>query len=295
VTQAGTVSVLARASRWATAVAILTILAVPLKAQWKTPNKPGTPLTHIDLNAPAPRSTDGKPDFSGLWGLGPVPGTMMPAGERLPVESLPPDVSRASSNQLALGVPTTDEAKAIVQARAARLFRDNPRSQCRPMGIMQLHTMGTPVKVIQLPAEMVLLYESNFERRQIFTDGRRPPEDPQPFWNGYSVGRWEGDTLVVETTGFRDDGWLDMTGTPLSDAARITERFTRPSLARMYIDVTIEDRKTFLRPFTVRVSLALRPDDELIETVCLENQKFGPEPGTDRSIPGPLIHGTSAR
>jgi len=294
-TQPGNVSAAARASLWTTAMAVVTILAVPLAAQWKTPNKPGTLLTHIDLDAPPPRGADGKPDFSGLWGLSPVPGTMTPVGERLPVEALPKDVSRASQNQLALGVPITDTAKAIVAARAARDFRDNPRSQCRPMGIMQLHTMGTPVKIIHLPTEVVLLYESNFERREIFTDGRRPPEDPQPFWNGYSVGRWEGDRLVVETTGFRDDGWLDMTGTPLSDAARITERFSRPSLARMYIDATIEDPKTFRRPFTVRVSLALRPDDELIETVCLENQKFGPEPGTDRSIPGPLIPRTSAQ
>ena len=275
------------------AAAVLAIAAAPVTAQWKTPYRPGTPLTAIDLNAPAPRTFDGKPDFSGLWGLGPVPGTMVPVGERLPFEDLPPGVSRAAQNDIALGVPMTDEALAIVKARAARDFRDNPRSQCRPMGIMQLHTLGPPVKIFQLSTELALLYESNFERREIFLDGRRTPDDAQPFWNGYSVGRWDGDTLIVETTGFREDGWLDMTGTPLSDAARITERFTRPSLARMHIDVTVEDPRTFRRPFTVRVSLALRPDDELIEAVCLENQKFGPEPGTDRSIPGPLSSKTA--
>jgi hypothetical protein len=201
---------------------------------------------------------------------------------------MPPDVSRAAQTNIALGVPMTDEARAIIAARAARDFRDNPRSQCRPMGIMQLHTTATPVKMFQLPTELVLLYESNFERREIFTDGRRPTADVQPFWNGYSRGHWDGDALIVETTGFRDDGWLDMSGTPFSAQARITERFTRPSLARMHIDVTIDDRRMFLRPFTVRQSLVLRPDDELIEAVCLENQKFGPQPGTDRSTPGPL-------
>jgi hypothetical protein len=268
--------------QWAVAIAVLTVAELAASAQWKTPNKAGTPLTRIDLNTPAPRAANGKPDFSGLWGFGPVSGSIVPDGERALFDPLPLSVSRAASTNVAVGVPMTDDGEAIVKARAARAFRDNPRSQCRPMGIMQLHTLAAPVKVIQLPTELVMLYEGNFERREIFTDGRRVPPDVQPFWNGYSVGRWDGDTLVVETTGFRDGGWLDMTGTPLSGDARITERFTRPSLARLQIDVTVEDLKTFVRPFTVRVNLVLRPDDELIEAVCLENQKFGPDPGTDR-------------
>jgi hypothetical protein len=246
-------------------------------AQWKTPNAPGVARIEIDLNAPPPRTADGKPDFSGIWALGPVPGSVLPYGDRIPFTTLPPRVSRATSSNIALGVPMTDAAEAIVRARAAREFRDNPRSQCQPMGIVQLHTMGPPVKIIQTASELALLYEGNFERREIFLDGRTyPGPRAQPFFNGYSVGRWEGETLVVETKGFRDGGWMDMTGTPLSDAATITERFRRPSLGGVEIDVTIDDPKNYLRPFTVRVTYRLRPDDELIEAVCLENQRFGP-------------------
>jgi hypothetical protein len=259
-------------------------------AQWRTPNKAGTIRTEIDPNAPAPRTRDGRPDFSGLFSPGPVTGSDLPYGAPVPFTNLPPRVSRASGSNIALGVPMTEAAEAILKARAARDFRDNPRSQCRPMGIVQLHTMGAPVKFLQTPDQLTLLYEANFERREIFLDGRAlPGPNAQPFWNGYSVGKWDDDTLVVETSGFRDGGWLDMTGTPSSDAMRITERFRRVSLGGIEIDITIDDPKTFLRSFTVRQTYRLRLDDELIEAVCLENQKFGPEPGSDRSGPGSLL------
>jgi hypothetical protein len=112
--------------------------------------------------------------------------------------------------------------------------------------------------------------------RQIFTDGRSiPTDDPQPWWYGYSVGRWEDDTLVVETAGFRDDGWLDVFGTPLTNAAKVTERIRRPSYGRMEIDVTVDDPKVYTRPWTVRVNQKIMPDQELLEFVCLENQRFG--------------------
>jgi len=272
-----------------TCIALLGLLlvAAPAAAQWKTPNKPGTVTTEIDPDAPAPRTPEDRPDFSGIFSPGPVAGAALPVGAPVPFTNLPPRVSRASSNYIALGTPMTDAAEAIVKVRAARDFRDNPRSQCQPMGIVQLHTMGAPVKVLHTATQLTLLYEANFERREIFLDGRTPPgPDAQPFWNGYSVGTWDGDTLVVETTGFRDDGWLDMTGTPSSAAMRITERFRRPSLSGIEVDVTVDDPKMFRRPFTFRQTYRLRPDDELIEAVCLENQKFGPDPGTDRSQPG---------
>jgi hypothetical protein len=263
-----------------------------LAAQWKTPNKPGALRTEIDSGGSAPRTAEGKPDFSGIWAPGAPPGTSVTGNGVQPVRypSLPPGVSRATPNNIGLDVAKTDEALAIIKARADRFFRDNPRSQCQPMGIMQLHTQAVPVKIIQTSSQLVLLYEANFERREIFMDGRvYPGPNAQPFFNGYSAGHWDGDTLVVETQGFRDRGWLDATGTPISHTAMITERFRRPSLGLLEIDVRIDDAKTFLRPVNVRVSYSLRPDDELIELVCLENQKFGPDPGTDRSAPGSLI------
>ena len=135
---------------------------------------------------------------------GPVAGSELAYGAPVPFTNLPPRISRASSNNIALGVAMTDAAEAIVKARTARDFRDNPRSQCRPMGIVQLHTMGAPVKFLQTAGQLTLLYEANFERREIFLDGRSlPGPSAQPFWNGYSVGKWDGDTLVVETIGFR--------------------------------------------------------------------------------------------
>jgi hypothetical protein len=111
--------------------------------------------------------------------------------------------------------------------------------------------------------------------RQIFTDGRKvPDDDPQPWWYGYSVGHWDGDTLVVETSGFRDDQWLDVFGTPLTDAGKMTERFRRPTYGRMEIDVTIEDPKAYTKPWTVRVNQRIMPDQELLEFVCLENNRY---------------------
>jgi hypothetical protein len=144
------------------------------------------------------------------------------------------------------------------------------------MGLMQFHTQGAPRKVIQTPHVLVILYEASMGVRQIFVDGRTAPsDDPQPWWYGYSVGHWDGDTLVVATTGLRDDGWLDVYGTPLTDAGKITERFRRPSYGRMEIDVTIDDPKVYTKPWTVRVNQRIMPDQELLEFVCLENQRYG--------------------
>jgi hypothetical protein len=143
--------------------------------------------------------------------------------------------------------------------------------------IMQFQTQGMPRKLIQTPELIVILYEASMGIRQVFMDGRPPPEhDSQPWWYGYSVGRWEDDTLVVETSGLRDDGWLDVFGTPLTDAARLTERFRRVSYGRMEIDITVDDPKAYSSPWTVRVNQRLLPGEELIEFVCLENQRFTP-------------------
>ena len=177
----------------------------------------------------------------------------------------------------------TDQAIAIRQSRRDRFERDFPKSHCLPMGIVNQHLSVGPVKFIQVPGELVMLVEQNNERREIFMDGRTlPGPSAQPMWNGYSLGRWDDDTLVVTTTGFRDGQWLDTTGVPLTDAATITARFHRSSLREMEVAITINDRNTFLRPAHVVARYRLTPRDELIESVCQENNKFGPEPGTDK-------------
>ena len=176
------------------------------------------------------------------------------------------------------GLPYQPWARELLAKRMAENSKDNPDAHCLPMGLMQLHTHPQPRKIIQTPSVIVILYEGNSGIRQIFTDGRAlPPRDAQPWWYGYSVGKWDGDTLVVETIGFRDDGWLDVNGSPLTEAAKMTERFRRVNYGTMKIDVTIDDPKAFTAPFTVRVNQKLmvdeRTDAELIEFICAENER----------------------
>jgi hypothetical protein len=143
------------------------------------------------------------------------------------------------------------------------------------MGLMQFHTHGQPRKIVQTPDLMIMIFEPNYGLRQIFTDGRSLPDnDPQPWWYGYSIGKWDGDTLVVETTGFRDDVWLDIWGSPLTSTGKMTERYRRPNYGTLQIDVTVEDPKAYTKPWTVRVNQRLMLDGDLIEFICLENQKF---------------------
>jgi hypothetical protein len=175
-------------------------------------------------------------------------------------------------------LPFQPWAAQLKAARKEQNSKDNPDAHCLPMGLMQFHMHPQPRKIVQTPDVIVVLYEGNAGVRQIFTDGRPLPDnDPQPWWYGYSVGRWDGDTLVVETTGFRDGGWLDIDGSPLTDAAKITERWRRLSFGTVQIDVTVDDPKAYTRPFSVRVHHRLQVDDaldaELIEFICQENNK----------------------
>jgi len=161
-----------------------------------------------------------------------------------------------------------------MEKRKEQNSKDNPDAHCLPMGLMQFHEHPQPRRMIQTPSVLVILYEGNSGVRQIFTDGRSlPNNDPQPWWYGYSTGKWDGDTLVVETTGFRDDGWLDIWGSPFTSAAKITERFRRLNYGVMKIDVTIDDPKAYTKPFTVRVNQRIMPDGELIEFICNENEQ----------------------
>lgn len=174
------------------------------------------------------------------------------------------------------GLPYTPWAAELRKQRMATNSKDNPDANCLPMGFMQLHTHSQPRKIVQTKDDIVIMYEANAGLRQIFTDGRSLPanDDVNPFWDGYSVGRWDGDTLVVESLGFRDDGWLDVNGSPFGNSTRLTERFRRVNYGRLEVDVTVEDPKAYTKPFTVRVNFRLIPEQQLIEFVCNENQKF---------------------
>jgi hypothetical protein len=242
-------------------------------AQWPnfpTPGVPRTPDGEVDRDGPVPRSADGHPDLSGLWR-----GPRGPAAEMF-APGPPIAGFRDVGQNIEGGLPLQPWAAELRAEREANGSRDNPEAHCLPMGNTQFHTQGAPRRVVQSPGLIIILYEASMGYRQIFTDGRpTPANDPQPWFYGYSTGQWEEDTLVVTTTNLRDGEWLDILGSPLTETATVTEHFRRPSFGRMEIDITIDDPKAYTEPWTVRVNQEIMVDEELIEFVCLENQRFG--------------------
>lgn len=251
-----------------------TVLALPAAAQWieyPTANVPrnadGTP----NLAAPAPRTADGKPDLSGLWQAAEV----LPecsADDCIPQQNLPADqvdIGRTVEG----GLPYQPWAAALVAERTANGAKDDPHAHCLPPNFPRAYTFPQLIKILSLPTQLAILHEFNATYRQIFLDGRALPEDPHPTWSGYSTGRWQGDTLVVESNGFRDDLWLDLSGSPLTSAARVTERFRRPNYGTLEVAVTVDDPKAYTRPWTATIELAIVLDTELIEEYCLENEQ----------------------
>ena len=262
-----------------------------VSAQWTkypTPGVPraadGTPV----LTGPPPRTTEGKPDLSGIWirgdgQLGPAGGFTAQGPPPAFSPGPPPSTFRNVAANMKDGLPLQPWAAELQRRRDAENSKDNPDALCLPMGLMQFHNHGMPRKMVQTRDVLVIAYEANHGLRTIFTDGRPlPGAEAQPWWYGYSTGRWDGDTLVVETTGFRDDGWLDIIGNPMTDRTRMIERFRRPTFGTLEIDVTVDDAKAYTRPWTVRVNQRLLVDSELLEFVCLENQQFPPARTTRR-------------
>ena len=258
--------------RWrgsiARGIAIVFLMAGPVSAQWLKIPLPGTPRTSDgkpDLTAPAPRTPEGRPDLSGIWqrprGGGGIPGT-------------PNTASNTPNDGIAIGVEVLFQpwAEALYKARAENHGKGTPSERCLPHGITKAVSVPEPFKIVQTPGLIAILHEEFNHYRQIFTEGRGVPENRNPTWFGYSVGKWEGDTLVVDTVGFVDDTWLDFRGHPATDALHIIERFRRGDLGHLEIQFTIDDSKAYVRPWTVTMSFDLLPDTELIEHIC-ENEK----------------------
>jgi hypothetical protein len=277
--------------------ALVVTISAPVFAQWPVRMPSGVPVTaegKLDFNAPPPRAADGKPELSGVWGTPPPPRAAAPLGAPVaaaapgtppvggtpapPVAAPGPPPGPSGSvfgnigAQIPGGAPYQPWAAELVKQRMADNSKDNPDAHCLPMGVMQMTSHPFPRKIIQTPAEVVMIYEaSGTTVREIFLDGRPlPPADAQPWWNGYSVGRWEGDTLVVETVGFVDEGWLDVRGSPLTSAGKLVERYRRPTYGSLEIEVTIDDPKAYTKPFTAKVNNRLLVDSQLIEFVCLD-------------------------
>jgi len=264
--------------------ALVVTISAPVLAQWPVWMPSGVPVTaegKPDFNAAPPRTADGKPNLSGVWGALPPARAAAPSVGGTPAPPVaapgpPPGPSGSVFGnigaQIPGGAPYQPWAAELVKQRMADNSKDNPDAHCLPMGVMQMTSHPFPRKIIQTPAEVVMIYEaSGTTVREIFLDGRPlPPGDAQPWWNGYSIGRWEGDTLVVETTGFLDEGWLDVRGSPLTSAGKLTERYRRPTYGSLEIEVTIDDPKAYTKPFTAKVNNRLLVDSQLIEFVCLD-------------------------
>lgn len=241
-------------------------------AQWPGVPPRGLQRTsdgRIDVGAPPPRTADGRPDLSGVWEPEPDP-----AGRAGGVEGIvaPRYMVDITIDQKPDEVPFQPWAAALYKERNDRARIDNPHIRCLPTGVPRLAAYVLPYKIVQTPDLIVILYESWTTFRQIFMDGRTHPVDPQPTWMGYSVGRWEGNDLVVDTRGFNDQSWLDGAGHPHSTEMRVIERFTRRTVGHMDVSVVIDDPGAYTRPITYTQRVRLRPDTELIEHVC-ENAK----------------------
>ena len=223
-----------------------------------TAGVPRLPDGKPNLAAPAPRAHDGKPDLSGLW---------------RPAAILIGDISLGMKTK-GEPVPFQPWAEKVYKERRANDSRDDPTASCVVGGVPRSDLVPYPFKILTVPNMVVILYEAVHSYRQIFTDGRSMPTDPNPAWFGYSVGRWDGDTLIVETAGFNDNVWLDNFGHPATSALRVTERFHRKNFGQMDVEITINDPKTYTRPWTVVLPLAFQADTELIEYMCNENNKY---------------------
>jgi hypothetical protein len=236
-------------------VTVLTCLmcsTVPSAAQWLNQPTPGLPRTadgKPNLTAPAPRAADGKPDLSGVWNI--------------------------SGLGFATNITTTEMlpwAQKVFRQRLETYGHEDPIIGCLPEGPRTSLAGLDPLRIVQTPTMVIVLYETG-SYRHIFTDGRALPKDPTPTWMGYSIGHWEGDTFVVETAGYNDKTWLDFSGHPHSDALRVTERYRRTDFGHMQLSMTFDDPKTYTKPWTINLSVNFLPDTDLIENVCLENEK----------------------
>lgn len=280
-------------------VAIALNLANAQWLQYSTAGVPRLPDGKPNLKAPAPRLADGKPDFSGIWIESDAMPDQCPSGEATCIRQEP-----LPARAVNIGITSPDQMSRIMNGKtslvqsllpykpwAIDLMKKrgmansgganpgpasqnvDPHARCLPPNFPRAWALPQYKKIVQVPGLILVLHEFNASYRQIFTDGRPLPVDPEPSWNGYSTGKWEGDTLVVQTIGFRDDLWLDMTGSPLTEAAKVTERFRRVNFGTLDIAVTVDDPKAYTKPWTVQMNQAIVLNTDLLEEICLENER----------------------
>jgi hypothetical protein len=246
-----------------------------LTAQWIKYPSAGVPRKadgKVDVSAAAPRMADGKPDFSGIW-------TSDETDPRRP--GVPPNPRDATTSRrmvnlgvdLPGGLPYQPWLVPIVKERTANMAKDDPHIRCLPDNFLRAYGMPHLLKFVHAPNLLVVLNEMNAGYRQVFTDARPFPEDPTPSWQGYSSGKWSGDTLAIDTIGVRDDTWIDWNGSVLTEAAKVREQIRRPDFGHLEIQVTVDDPEAYTKPWTVMIKERLIVDTELIDEICLENEQ----------------------
>ena len=251
-------------------------------AQWLNHPTAGVPRKadgKVDMTAPAPRMANGRPDFSGIWATAEpnrgAPGSA--SGRDEPSDDKNIAASRQMANigvDLPGGLPYQPWQLPIVKERTANEAIDDPHIRCLPDNFLRAYGLPHLLKFVHTPQLLVVLNEMNAGYRQVFTDGRPLPKDPNPTWQGYSSAQWSGDTLVIDTIGLRDDTWIDWNGSALTEAAKVREEIRRPDFGHLEIKVTVDDPKAYTKPWTVTLKQRIVVDAELIDEICLENEKF---------------------
>jgi hypothetical protein len=258
---------------------VVLAMAPAAGAQWlklPTPGVPRLPDGKPNLTAPVARTADGRPDFSGLW--------KNDRGDyyynNIAVDLQPGDVA-----------PWAD---AIYQKRRLEFGKDSMETRCLPLGPALTTTRYRMSRIVQTPTLVVFVYD-DLTHREIFMDGRTLEPEPNPTWMGYSVGRWEGDVLVVDSNGYTDRSWLDFDGHPHTEDLRISERYTRKNIGQMEVQVTITDPKAYARPITFTIPMKLQADTELLESVCENNTSLARmtklEPAKPVEVPAATLAG----
>jgi hypothetical protein len=272
------------------------LLSTHLAAQWIKYPTPGVPRKadgKVEMSAPAPRLPDGKPDFSGVWATGEP--NRSRAGElsspkQTQTSKKPPNpndevnpadpgdikASRQMANigiDLPGGLPYQPWLVPIVKKRTDNLAKDDPHIRCWPDNFIRAYGMPHLLKFVHDPGLLVVLNEMNAGYRQVFTDARPLPKDPNPTLQGYSSGKWSGDTLIIDSIGFRDDTWIDWSGSVVTEAAKVREQIRRPDFGHLEVQVTVDDPKAYTKPWTVTLKQRIVVDTDLIDEICLENEQ----------------------
>jgi len=262
----------------AIAASVLLFESPAVFGQWlkyPTAGVPRTPDGKPNLSAPTPRTADGKPDFSGIWltadtlcGRAQDPDSLV-CGPELPMGRLGINFGLGQPG----GLPYQPWLATLVKKRTADNSKDDPHVRCLPDTFLRAYSLPHLLKFVQTPGLLVMLDEMNASYRQVFTDGRPLPVDPTPSWQGYSSGKWDGDTLVVNSHGFRDDLWIDWNGSVITEKAKVQERIRRPDYGHLEVGVMVDDPAAYTKPWNATLHQRIALNTELVDEICLENEK----------------------